>query len=134
MNRIASEELERLKKQLVNEVNKDSVDIGNLYDLLADISKFDPENVYFSIDSGHINKIGRELVQKQETAVSELIKNAYDADATTVKVHFINTQTAGGAVVISDNGHGMRREDIINGFMRLSTRDKIDNPVSPLYN
>ena len=133
MNRIASEELERLKKQLVNEVNKDSVDIGNLYDLLADISKFDPENVYFSIDSGHINKIGRELVQKQETAVSELIKNAYDADATTVKVHFINTQTAGGAVVISDNGHGMRREDIINGFMRLSTRDKIDNPVSPLY-
>ena len=42
--------------------------------------------LHFSTDAGIIARLGRELVGKQETALTELIKNAYDADATNVDV------------------------------------------------
>ena len=33
-----------------------------------------------------------------------------------------------------DNGVGMNKEQLINGFMRLSSSDKIHHPKSPSYN
>lgn len=39
------------------------------------------ENIGFTVDAALIMRLGYELVGKAETAVSELIKNAYDADA-----------------------------------------------------
>ena len=47
-------------------------------------------NVGFTVDAGLIQRLGYELVGRAETAVSELIKNSYDADATVVDVDFIN--------------------------------------------
>lgn len=88
------------------------------------------EEVGFTVDSGLINRLGIELVGKAETAVSELIKNAYDADATEVTVEFINTDEKGGTLIITDNGLGMTEEQLINGFMRISSTDKIHNPKS----
>jgi len=41
-------------------------------------------NVGFTVDAGLIQRLGYELVGRAETAVSELIKNSYDADATVV--------------------------------------------------
>lgn len=43
-------------------------------------------NVGFTVDAGLIQRLGYELVGRAETAVSELIKNSYDADATVVDV------------------------------------------------
>jgi len=91
------------------------------------------EEVGFTVDSGLINRLGIELVGKAETAVSELIKNAYDADATVVTVEFLNTDTKGGTLIISDNGLGMSEDQLINGFMRISSTDKIHNPKSQLF-
>lgn len=88
------------------------------------------KEVGFTVDSGLINRLGIELVGKAETAVSELIKNAYDADATEVKVEFIDTDEIGGTLIISDNGLGMTENQLINGFMRISSTDKIHNPKS----
>lgn len=88
------------------------------------------KEVGFTVDSGLINRLGIELVGKAETAVSELIKNAYDADATEVKVEFIDSDEVGGTLIISDNGLGMTEEQLINGFMRISSTDKINNPKS----
>ncbi|WP_236721543.1 ATP-binding protein, partial [Trichormus sp. NMC-1] len=34
---------------------------------------------------------------------------------------------------IFDNGSGMSRQDIVNGFMRLSTYSKVERPTSPKY-
>ena len=48
----------------------------------------DPDNVRFTVDAGHIQRLGAELVGKQDTALSELVKNAYDADATKVVLTF----------------------------------------------
>ena len=47
----------------------------------------DQKRVGFTIDAGLIQRLGYELVGRAETAVSELIKNAYDADARNVNVY-----------------------------------------------
>jgi len=78
----------------------------NIIDLDEEID-IEDNNLSFSVDAGIINRLGLELVGRSETAVSELIKNSYDADATTVKVLFKNTNKEGGTLVIEDNGEGM---------------------------
>ncbi|HYC89922.1 MAG TPA: ATP-binding protein [Thermoanaerobaculia bacterium] len=42
--------------------------------------------IAFEADAALIDRLGSELVAKQETALVELIKNSFDADATTVKL------------------------------------------------
>ena len=73
--------------------------------------------VGFTVDAGLIQRLGYELVGRAETAVSELIKNAYDADATVVDVDFIDSDVKGGTLIVSDNGVGMTEDQLINGFM-----------------
>lgn len=91
------------------------------------------KEVGFTVDSGLINRLGIELVGKAETAVSELIKNAYDADAKEVTVEFINSDNIGGTLIIKDTGLGMTEDQLINGFMRISSTEKIHNPKSKKY-
>lgn len=88
------------------------------------------KQVGFSVDAGLIQRLGYELVGRAETAVSELIKNSYDADATVVDVNFIDTEEQGGKLIISDNGIGMSEQQLISGFMRISSTDKVHNPTS----
>ncbi|RZJ86535.1 MAG: ATP-binding protein, partial [Chryseobacterium sp.] len=92
------------------------------------------EFVSFQVDAGLIERLGRELVGREETAVSELIKNAYDADATTVDLIFINSHLVKGTLEITDNGLGMNLQQIKKGFMTISSTDKVHNPRSERYN
>jgi hypothetical protein len=71
-----------LKKKLSEEIQKESSDNSVLLALSSEIAKLDDSQVRFSVDAGIINRLGKELVGKHETAVSELVKNAFDADAT----------------------------------------------------
>lgn len=91
------------------------------------------KEVGFTVDAGLIQRLGYELVGRAETAVSELIKNAYDADSTIVDVNFIDSNFKGGTLIISDNGVGMTEDQLINGFMRISSADKIHNPISERF-
>ncbi|TAG41495.1 MAG: ATP-binding protein [Cytophagia bacterium] len=91
------------------------------------------ENISFTIDAGLINRLGLELVGRVETAVSELIKNAYDADSTFVELNFIDTNEIGGSLFITDDGLGMTENQLINGFMRISSTNKVENPISPIF-
>ena len=86
------------------------------------------EEVFFTTDAALIDRIGRELVGKQETGLLELIKNSYDADATTVKVVI-----EPGRLTIDDNGVGMDRDELLAGFLRLANDTKIRNPTSDRY-
>lgn len=88
------------------------------------------EQISFTVDAGIINRLGLELVGKSETAMAELIKNSYDADANVVNLYFENANKEGGNLTIEDDGEGMDRDQLINGFMRLATSDKIHNSVS----
>jgi len=122
-----------LKKKLSEEIQKESSDNNLILALSSEIAKLDDSQVRFSVDAGIINRLGKELVGKHETAVSELVKNAFDADATEVNLVFENAWYTGGTLVIEDNGTGMTKDQLINGFMRLSSSDKIHNPISDKY-
>lgn len=130
---MSNENLESLKAELKNELDRGVFDFNKVAILSQNILSLDQESVRFSVDAKHIHRLGYELVGKQETALSELIKNAYDADANLLRIEFINYTRPGGRLIIKDDGHGMREEDIRGAWMRLSTRDKEDNPISPKF-
>lgn len=123
----------QIKDEIKELLAHSPVDYGRLIVLTNELAKFDNKKVRFSVDAGIISRLGEELVGKRETAVAELIKNAYDADAVVVNVTFVNAWTPSGTLVIDDDGIGMTRNQLIDGFMRLSSAEKIHHPISPIY-
>ena len=91
------------------------------------------ESVRFSVDAALLFELGERLVSRKSIALAELIKNAYDADATEVIVTLENVKSDHGTVVIEDNGNGMTSQNIKDHWMRIATDDKTRNPVSPKY-
>lgn len=124
---------EEIRKELQKTLQDEPENYSKILELSNELSKFDEDNVRFSVDAGIIDRLGKELVARHETAVSELVKNAYDADATRVTITFKESYIVGGILEIEDNGLGMTREQLINGFMRLSSSDKLHFPRSPRY-
>lgn len=123
-----------IKEEISAILNKVEIDYSKILSLSNELASFDKNNIRFSVDAGVIDRLGNELVARQETAVSELVKNSYDADSVEVNLSFFNSNEIGGRLIISDDGVGMTREQLINGFMRISSTDKKDNPFSEKYN
>lgn len=124
---------EILREELKEVLSLPKIDYVRVLKLSTQLAEFDQNHIRFSVDAGLIDKLGNELVARQETAVSELVKNGYDADATDVKLTFENTEKIGGTLIIEDNGSGMSAEQLRDGFMRISSTEKIQNPVSVKY-
>ena len=74
----------------------------------------------------HILTIGRDLIQDPHAAVIELVKNAYDADSPDVAISFEHTDAGEYRITVTDHGHGMTRDTVINKWMVPSTTDKDD--------
>ncbi len=127
------ESIDELKSQLSEELKKEETNHALILDLGQKIAALEEDKVRFSIDAGVIDRLGQELVARQETAVSELVKNSYDADACVVDLTFYDSDEIGGVLVIDDNGDGMTREELVNGFMKISSTSKIHNPRSRKY-
>ena len=123
----------KIREELKYTLEAEPSNYSKILKLSSELSKFDEHNIRFSIDAGIINRLGKELVARHETAVSELVKNSYDADAKKVKLTFIDSFDVGGVLIISDDGVGMTKDQLINGFMRLASSDKIHYPLSPIY-
>ncbi|MBI4356303.1 MAG: sensor histidine kinase [Gammaproteobacteria bacterium] len=83
----------------------------------------------FSVDVALIEELGQKLVPRKFTALSELIKNSYDADATIVKLS-ADSLEAGGTIVLSDNGTGISPDAFLRGFLRVATGLKRENRKS----
>ena len=77
--------------------------------------------------------IGRDLITDRVTALFELVKNCYDANAQHVKVIFKNV--GGGeslsVIRVEDDGYGMSFEDIRDKWMVIGTSSKRAHPYSP---
>ena len=64
----------------------------------------------FSVDSQLLGELGERLVTRNYIALAELVKNAYDADATNIAVRFINASrsgspSGGSEIQLVDDGH-----------------------------
>jgi signal transduction histidine kinase len=69
--------------------------------------------------------LGEELISNEVVAVIELVKNAYDADATLVLIRFEGPLEPGkGRIEVIDNGHGMELETVETVWMEPATPSK----------
>jgi signal transduction histidine kinase len=62
--------------------------------------------------------IGSELISDDVLAVTELVKNAHDADASSVVVAFIGVASTGGEIIVRDDGLGMDLETLLGHWMQ----------------
>src|SRR2546426_4863947 len=81
--------------------------------------------IRFTVDTHLFRELGELLVGRDSTALVELIKNSYDADATQVLVYGVALDDpARGYIVVDDDGVGMDRSVFENGFLRIASRVK----------
>jgi DNA mismatch repair ATPase MutL len=77
----------------------------------------------FSVDTHLFRELGELLVGRESTALIELVKNAYDADATEVTVFGESLGDPNkGIIRITDNGVGMDPDAFQRGFLRVASR------------
>jgi signal transduction histidine kinase len=73
--------------------------------------------------------LGEQLITDEVAAVSELVKNSYDADAEEVKVTLYNPSNASeGRIEVWDNGNGMSLETVLTSWLELGTVSKMRGP------
>jgi len=85
------------------------------------------ETVHFTVDVHLLGELGERLVGKPAIALGELVKNAYDADATRVEISM-----GADNITVVDNGHGMTRKGLEEGFLRVGTGRKEAERFSPV--
>lgn len=79
-----------------------------------------------------IRTIGDRIIKDPYAAVVELVKNAYDADASYVEIKFHDMKSQKKAkIIIKDDGHGMTSSDVTTKWMIPATRSKVDTRKSP---
>lgn len=77
------------------------------------------------LDNSLINKIAAgEVIERPASVVKELLENSLDAGATDVKIEIVDSGLK--LIKISDNGHGMDRDDLLLSYKRHAT-SKISN-------
>ena len=85
----------------------------------------------FEIDSSIVFQLGKDLITDEGQALLELIKNCYDADSEYANVvistkdnppEFSEFPKAKGYILVEDNGFGMTKEIIHDGWISLEHR------------
>ncbi|MDP2237853.1 MAG: sensor histidine kinase [Bacteroidales bacterium] len=87
----------------------------------------------FKFDVSAYRLLGRELITDRITALFELVKNCYDANAENVLVKFedINPRSDRSKILIIDDGIGMSFEDVRDKWMVIGTSSKRKAKQSP---
>ena len=79
----------------------------------------------FTITSRVIAHLGEDLIKNDSIALLELVKNAYDANASECIVDFfVNTEENLSRITITDNGIGMNLDIIKNAYLVIGTDSK----------
>ena len=91
------------------------------------------EILHFKFDVSTFRLLGRELITDRITALFELVKNCYDANADNVTITFenVNPLSADSRIIIEDDGLGMTEKDIRTKWMVIGTSSKRRGKTSP---
>ena len=82
----------------------------------------------FKVSTGLKDLIGRDLITDDFVAVFELVKNSFDAHASSAWVRFDADR-----IIVSDDGKGMSHADIINKWLFVAYSAKRDNSEDDDY-
>lgn len=81
--------------------------------------------VHFKTNTLLKNLVGKDLINDDDIAVVELVKNSYDAGAKSAKVFFEKISAQDDAqLLIVDDGSGMSQEDIEDKWLNIAYSDK----------
>jgi len=80
------------------------------------------EHLRFS--TGILSRLGEELNPNADQGIIELVRNSYDADAVKCRVELLDTDKPGGTVRVTDDGVGMTREALRDGWLVLGKSGK----------
>ena len=97
-----------------------------------------PEPVHFVADARLLSILGEQLISSERVGILELVKNSYDAVATQCVVTLDGVPTLqpatrmlseyqhlkGPVIEVRDNGSGMTRTDIVDGWLRPATSSR----------
>ena len=67
--------------------------------------------------------LGRQQIAGIPTAISELFKNAHDADADRVEVDYYRSD---GLFVLRDDGHGMETDEFVERWLTIATESSVE--------
>ncbi|MFO0941918.1 MAG: sensor histidine kinase [Pirellulales bacterium] len=87
-------------------------------------------SLQFKAEARLLQELGLRLVASPEVALVELIKNAYDADASECNVSLSND---GNTIIVTDDGHGMSLSAFTQRWMQIATSSKASTETSPKY-
>ena len=73
--------------------------------------------------------LGRQQIAGIPTAISELFKNAHDADADRVEVDYYRTD---GLFVLRDDGHGMETDEFVERWLTIATESSVERKRAEL--
>ena len=76
----------------------------------------------FTFDAGAVVALGRDSIKDNTTAIVELVKNSYDADAQEVLVEI--SSEGDGFIRIADVGTGMTEKEIDDNWLRIGFSEK----------
>jgi len=82
-------------------------------------------NIAFQPRARLLKLIGEELISDEVVAISELVKNAHDADAEKVTISFHGVTGSDGQLSIRDDGHGMDLETLLGRWMEPAATTKV---------
>jgi len=92
---------------------------------------FDDQPLEMAIGLNVLNHLGLQLYSNIPAVVSEIVANAWDADATTVD---ITIDRKGETITVADNGHGMRRGEVNGRFLYVGYQRRLEQTGStPLH-
>jgi signal transduction histidine kinase len=86
--------------------------------------------IYFNFSYEILKLLGKGLYSNPWTAISELIANGIDAEATKIYlyINMINKQSS--IIEIFDNGHGMGYEDLATKYALLGKNKRLDKDLN----
>jgi len=93
----------------------------------------DEKPFYFKTSGRAVKIWGGESISNPNIAILEMVKNAWDADATDVKVIFENLKDGKSKLIIRDNGSGMTQEEFDGKWMTAATDDKVTSPITKKF-
>lgn len=68
--------------------------------------------------------LGSELISDDVLAITELVKNAHDADASSVTIEFLCVSGPEGQIIVRDDGHGMDLDILLRQWMEPAGTSK----------
>jgi signal transduction histidine kinase len=87
---------------------------------------------FFKVDARAILTLGRDSIKDHTTAVVELVKNSYDADAKIVEIDLVSEKGNANFVRIADNGDGMSDAEVESNWLRIGYSGKRQATTSAL--